>query len=585
MAYTKQTWVNNKSHLNATRMNHIEDGIYNIDKTVNGITEDVDNLNQTMTNVEESIEDLGSSILDSALPDASSVSDGAALISIDGIWVPQYGYGYYTDEETSEDPINIINSTQIDFVGNLNADIEIDLACNLSDIKDGMVAIFYFDNVAWFSGGIATDTFNDVGTAFTFPILQLVKSSVIAPRIIKSDGTKLIIPAGFPQYVLKSYPCLNGTVNMYVTANTTISNVYKMDEELIGVSAEKSNNSGEIYNQTIYGGNDKYAKYITGSGTHTEGYYSRALGEYSHAEGNNTSTLGESSHSEGVYTHSKTKGSHSEGMGSLASGLTSHAEGHYTTASGSISHAEGNFTVASGDSSHAEGYYTKTTGIGSHSEGRSSKALGDYSHAEGSFTQATEADSHAEGSYSQATNKYSHAEGDSSIASGECSHAEGKLTKSEGNYSHSEGHNTTASGTSSHAEGYESVASGASSHSEGFSTYAMSDYAHSEGRSTRAASKYSHSEGIGTKASSEAGHAQGKYNIEDTEGIYADIVGNGTSQKKSNAYTLDWSGNGWYQGTVEGTAFILPSSTEGSTKRFKITVDDSGTLTATEIVE
>ena len=35
---------------------------------------------------------------------------------------------------------------------------------------------------------------------------------------------------------------------------------------------------------------------------------------------------------------------------------------------------------------------------------------------------------------------------------------------------------------------------------------------------------------------------------------------------------------------VEGKALILPSSTEGSTKKFKITVDDSGTLTATEVI-
>lgn len=36
---------------------------------------------------------------------------------------------------------------------------------------------------------------------------------------------------------------------------------------------------------------------------------------------------------------------------------------------------------------------------------------------------------------------------------------------------------------------------------------------------------------------------------------------------------------------IEANSFILPSSTDGSTKRFKITVDDSGTLTATEITE
>ena len=37
---------------------------------------------------------------------------------------------------------------------------------------------------------------------------------------------------------------------------------------------------------------------------------------------------------------------------------------------------------------------------------------------------------------------------------------------------------------------------------------------------------------------------------------------------------------GEYADTAE---YIIPSSTEGSTKKFKITVDDSGTLTATEV--
>ncbi len=36
---------------------------------------------------------------------------------------------------------------------------------------------------------------------------------------------------------------------------------------------------------------------------------------------------------------------------------------------------------------------------------------------------------------------------------------------------------------------------------------------------------------------------------------------------------------------VAANEFILNSSTEGSTKKFKITVDDSGTLTAVEVVE
>lgn len=125
-----------------------------------------------------------------------------------------------------------------------------------------------------------------------------------------------------------------------------------------------------------------------------------------------------------------------------------------------------------------------------------------------------------------------------------------------GNYSHAEGLGTTASGSCSHVEGYETAASGSEAHAEGFYTLASSDRQ----------------------------HVQGKFNVEDSANIYAHIVGNGSSDtKRSNAHTLDWSGNAWYAGTVEGTAMIVKSSTSGSSKRFKITVDDSGAITATEI--
>ena len=108
---------------------------------------------------------------------------------------------------------------------------------------------------------------------------------------------------------------------------------------------------------------------------------------------------------------------------------------------------------------------------------------------------------------------------------------------------------------------------------------------HAEGLNTTASGNYSHAEGYITTARGDYSHAEGKYSIEDTANKYAHIVGNGTSvTSRSNAHTLDWSGNAWFAGTVEGKALILPSSTEGSTKKFKITVDDSGTLTAAEIV-
>ena len=143
-----------------------------------------------------------------------------------------------------------------------------------------------------------------------------------------------------------------------------------------------------------------------------------------------------------------------------------------------------------------------------------------------------------------------------------------------GGFSHAEGYNTTASGDYSHAEGYASTASGHCSHAAGGDTTASGNYS----------------------------HVQGKYNIKDSQGKYAHIVGNGTSNSVlSNAHTLDWNGVPWFKGRPQfgGTAqdqgsqtvmangdkeIILTSSTANSTKKFKITVDDSGTLTATEIV-
>ena len=178
--------------------------------------------------------------------------------------------------------------------------------------------------------------------------------------------------------------------------------------------------------------------------------------------------------------------------------------------------------------------------------------------------------SFAEGYETTASGRYSHAEGNGTTASGISSHAEGEKTTASGKNSHTEGNGTTASGIGSHAEGEKTTTSGRASHAEGFQT--------------TASGKNSHTEGYFTIASSDYQHVQGKYNIEDSSGTYADIVGNGKLGSRSNAYTLDWEGNAWYSGTIEGKALILPSSTAGSTKKFKITVDDSGTIAATEVV-
>ena len=108
------------------------------------------------------------------------------------------------------------------------------------------------------------------------------------------------------------------------------------------------------------------------------------------------------------------------------------------------------------------------------------------------------------------------------------SHAEGSETVTRGKNSHAEGRKTLAEGENSHAEGCLSVSHGESSHAEGYSTIAQGLYQ----------------------------HVSGRYNTEDTEDKYAEIVGNGAydmsshTAKRSNARTLDWSGNEWLAGKL-----------------------------------
>lgn len=130
------------------------------------------------------------------------------------------------------------------------------------------------------------------------------------------------------------------------------------------------------------------------------------------------------------------------------------------------------------------------------------------------------------------------------VASGNFSHAEGAGTVASGNRAHAEGITTTASGNDSHAEGGTTTASGVASHAEGYHTAASAYYAHAEGGSTTASANFSHAEGNNTKASSNAQHVQGKYNIEDSAGKYAFIIGNGTADNaRSNALAVDWNGD------------------------------------------
>ena len=79
-----------------------------------------------------------------------------------------------------------------------------------------------------------------------------------------------------------------------------------------------------------------------------------------------------------------------------------------------------------------------------------------------------------------------------------------------------------------------------------------------EGLSNTASGYNSHAEGYSTTAQRRSQHVEGEYNILDTTGAdetakgdYIHIVGNGTADNaRSNAHTVDWSGNAWFAGDV-----------------------------------
>lgn len=207
-------------------------------------------------------------------------------------------------------------------------------------------------------------------------------------------------------------------------------------------------------------------------------------------------------------------------------GMQSVALGLDVEAFGDNSFAEGNNTVANGNNSHAEGYQSQATGQNAHSEGENNIASGQGAHAEG-------------GAGTTASNKYAHAEGYGTTASAQAAHSEGYNTYATGKYSHVEGYNSRATADMAHAENYGTEASGKNSHAEGLISIAKGNG--------------SHVEGFGTVASGKYQHVQGKYNVEDTEGRYAHIVGGGSDAERRNIHTLDWEGNAEYAGDVTAT--------------------------------
>ncbi|MBP3335003.1 MAG: hypothetical protein J6L61_02495, partial [Ruminiclostridium sp.] len=171
---------------------------------------------------------------------------------------------------------------------------------------------------------------------------------------------------------------------------------------------------------------------------------------------------------------------------------------------------------------------------------------------------------------------------ENNVASSYYAHSEGYMTTASAPYSHAEGESTVASNTRTHAEGWQTTASGNCSHAENTGCIASGSNSHAEGYYTTATGEHSHASGNHTVAGWEV-FALGNYN-KTTENVWL-VVGNGSENQRSDALTLDRSGNLHISGKLTadgGVGYVLPTATTytlgGVIVGDNINVSDSGTI-------
>ena len=228
--------------------------------------------------------------------------------------------------------------------------------------------------------------------------------------------------------------------------------------------------------------------------------------------------------------------------GNLSVGDYSHTEGEGNISYGNSSHTQGKNNISIGESSHTEGYLNTSSGKYSHSEGSIEES--DYRIVRITVEQILSEDPLKV----FFTPSLSESDIPAYIRIGTNIYPKSVLSKK-----------TAGSGgiqqpyldtlTFPEDPGYE-VSVGSAFYLNFLASGALGDN--------------SHKEGLGTIACSDNQHVQGKYNIEDTESKYAHIVGNGSSNTtRSNAHTVDWSGNAWFSGDVKvgGTDYDTATDT------------------------
>ena len=175
-------------------------------------------------------------------------------------------------------------------------------------------------------------------------------------------------------------------------------------------------------------------------------------------------------------------------------------------------------------------HYSCIAGFGCSADGNCSVSMNAYCEANGNYSVASGGVTSANGNYSVAGGCFSQANGDYSVAFG----------------------NRLSSGlVDTQANGRMGVAIGYGCIADGNNSRAIGQAVHTNGTL---------STGIGDRitANGRLHFAIGKYNLVEEGDLYAFSVGNGSSEEaRSNAYTLDWEGNGCYQGKVESKSGIL----------------------------
>ena len=304
--------------------------------------------------------------------------------------------------------------------------------------------------------------------------------------------------------------------------------------------------------------------------------------------GTNSVTLGTSNTASGKYSLAANQTTYALGQGSFASGqvtyaigVGAHTEGRYTAASGTGSHAEGCNTITSIKLTGDENTTTYTF-----NSNLTTDNVGDYLYGSDIVAKIASVDelnkivttnitfgsalsnstiyllaanargvgSHIEGQDCRALNTVAHAEGYKTIASGIVSHSENAATIASGSYSHAEGNMTVASGQGSHSEGCITIANGINVHASGQANVAPSFYNNwVENTSYSVGDKVTRN-GYGyicLEDNSDAEWITEHWKALPSNTDTALIVGNGTADNaRSNAYALDWSGNGHFMGDV-----------------------------------